>query len=156
MPLMNTNAANQLMILRCFTNMIRHDAGRQELSKYFSVLTECISQIKEGNNNLQIAIASFLLNVTIIEMATSSEDICRTTTETLIDFLQWVTDMEALYRSMQAIGNLMSTTNAQAVVALIVSTDFLVDKIRKLTEITPKTDALAKVNAISSALLASF
>lgn len=156
MPEINTTAANQLMLFRCFTNMISHDAGRQQLDKYFSILIENICKIKTGNNNMQMAIASFLLNVTITELAKTKEAICRNTTETLIEFLQWVTDMEATYRAMQAIGNLMATTYAQEVIALIISAEFLIEKIRKLTELTPKTDELAKVNAISSALLSSF
>lgn len=156
MPLINSTAPNQLMILRCFTNMIRHDAGRQQLEKYFIILIENICKIKTGNSNMQMAIASLLLNVTITEMAQTRDEICRSTTEALIEFLKWVTDMEATYRAMQAIGNLMTTNHTQGVVALIISADFLVEKIRKLTELTPKTSELAKVNAISSALLSSF
>lgn len=157
MPLMSSTAANQLMIIRCFTNILGHNAGRQQLDKYCNTLMDNIRLIREGNGNLQTAIASFLLNVTITELMTTARDeMCRVTTETLIEFLQWANDMEATYRAMQAIGNLMTTTYAQGVVALVVSADPLIDKIRKLTEITPKTDELAKVNAISSALLSSF
>uniref|UniRef100_A0A1A9VFP4 Phospholipase A-2-activating protein n=1 Tax=Glossina austeni TaxID=7395 RepID=A0A1A9VFP4_GLOAU len=156
MPHLATSAANQLMIVRCFANMMNHSAGRQEIDALLSMLVNRINSIKAGSNNLQIAIATFYLNITTTQtLGLANGDKCRVVAEGIIELLKWALDLEACYRSMQAIGNLTTTPFGQETLALVVSVDYVMDKIRELTN-TPQTGSFVKINSIGSALLATF
>uniref|UniRef100_A0A1A9WEX5 Phospholipase A-2-activating protein n=1 Tax=Glossina brevipalpis TaxID=37001 RepID=A0A1A9WEX5_9MUSC len=156
LPHLSTSASNQLMIVRCFANMMNHMAGRQEIDALLPTLVNHINGIKTGSNNLQIAIATFYLNVTTTQtLGIANGDKCRVVAEGVIELLKWALDLEACYRSMQAIGNLTTTPFGQETLALVVSVDYVMDKIRELTN-TPQTGTFVKVNSIGSALLAAF
>lgn len=156
MPHLATSAANQLMIVRCFANMMNHSAGRQEIDALLSMLVNRINSIKAGSNNLQIAIATFYLNITTTQtLGIANGEKCRVVAEGIIELLKWALDLEACYRSMQAIGNLTTTPFGQETLALVVSVDYVMDKIRELTN-TPQTGSFVKINSIGSALLSSF
>lgn len=93
----------------------------------------------------QIAIATLLLNLTIIQTGYADETQCQQLGETILNFLSWTSDGEATYRSYRALGNLLKTAHGSAISVHIVSTDHVMDKIRdnmnashgmeKLTEI---------------------
>ncbi|EDX16017.1 GD20165 [Drosophila simulans] len=56
---------------------------------------------------------------------------------------------------MQAIGNLTTTSCGQETIAQVVSVDYVMDKLRKLTS-TPQDKNFSKVNSVGQALLAVF
>ena len=153
---MTTSAPNQLMIIRCLANIMKHEAGRQQVDKRLAHLVQRINGIKTGSNNLQIAIATFYLNLTITQTKSiANGEKCRMITEGLIEFFKWAIDLEACYRSMQAIGNLTTTPFGQETSALIISVDYVMDKLRELTN-TPQTGVFVKINSAGKALLSSF
>lgn len=151
-----TSVPNQLMIIRCLANIMKHEAGRQQVDKRLAPLIEHINGIKSGSNNLQIAIATFYLNLTITQTtALANGEKCRMATEGLIELLKWATDLEACYRCIQAIGNITTTPFGQEASALVISVDYVMDKLRELTN-TPQAGVFAKINTAGSALLAAF
>ncbi|XP_046812182.1 phospholipase A-2-activating protein isoform X1 [Lucilia cuprina] len=153
---LTTSVPNQLMIIRCLANIMKHEAGRQQVDKRLAPLIEHINGIKSGSNNLQIAIATFYLNLTTTQTTSvANGEKCRMVTEGLVEFLKWATDLEACYRSMQAIGNLTTTPFGQEASALVISVDYVMDKLRELTN-TPQAGVYAKINSAGTALLAAF
>ncbi|XP_050319721.1 phospholipase A-2-activating protein [Bactrocera neohumeralis] len=156
LPKLNSSAANTLMIVRCLANMMRHEAGRKQIEPRFAAIAAHIDQIKSGSANLQIAIATFYLNVTISQtLSVAKSECCRIVTEGVVELLKWAIDLEACYRAIQAIGNLTTTPFGQETVAIVVSVDYVMDKIRELTN-TPQSGVYAKLNSAGSALLATF
>lgn len=157
MPNLNTSAANQLMIIRCLVNMMNHASGRQQVESCLKPTIEIVKEIKSGSANLQIAIATFYLNATISQkqQAAVNNDSCHLITEGLIELLLWSTDLEACYRSIQAIGNLTSTAYGPLASAQIISVDVIMDKIRGLAE-HPHAAGFEKLTAAAKALLAAF
>lgn len=102
-------------------------------SSYFSLLS-------------QIAIATLLLNLTIIQTGYAEATQCQQLSETILNFLLWTSDAEATYRSYRGLGNLLKTAHGSAISAQIVSTDHVMDKIR---ENMNASHVLEKLNEIS-------
>ncbi|XP_054743311.1 phospholipase A-2-activating protein-like [Anastrepha obliqua] len=156
LPKLNTSAANTLMIVRCLVNMMNHEKGRKQIEPRLHTLAAHISEIKSGSPNLQIAIATFYLNATISQtLGVANSESCRVVTEGIVGLLNWAIDLEACYRSIQAIGNLTTTPFGPKAVAIVVSVDNVMDKIRELTN-KPQTGAYAKLKSAGTALLAAF
>ncbi|XP_073826829.1 phospholipase A2 activator protein isoform X2 [Musca autumnalis] len=156
LPHITTSAPNQLMIVRTLANSMNHAAGRKEVDVRLAPLVEHINNIKSGSNNLQIAIATFYLNQTITQTTgLANGDKCRILTEGLIEFLKWASDLEACYRCIQALGNMTTTPFGQETSALVISVDYVMDKLRELTN-TPQVETFAKINKAGTALLAAF
>ncbi|XP_067623064.1 phospholipase A-2-activating protein [Eurosta solidaginis] len=156
LPKLNSSAPNTLMVVRCLANMMRHETGRRQIEPQLTKLAAQINEIKTGSANLQIAIATFYLNVTISQtLSVAKNESCRIVTEGIVELLKWAVDLEACYRAMQAIGNLTTTPFGQETVAIVVSVDYVMDKIRELTN-TPQTGIYIKLNSAGSALLAAF
>ncbi|XP_017469208.1 PREDICTED: phospholipase A-2-activating protein [Rhagoletis zephyria] len=156
LPNFKSSAANTLMIVRCLANIMCHETGRRQVQPRLETITGHINEIKSGSANLQIAIATFYLNVTISQtLSVASSECCRVVTEGIVELLKWATDLEACYRAFQAIGNLTTTPFGQETVAIVVSVDYVIDKIRELTN-TPQAGVYAKLNSVGSALLATF
>lgn len=127
----NVAPANQLMSIRCLSNMLIHGYGRGLIETCLTNVLVAISSTKKGSTNLQMAIATLLLNLTIVQTANAEQTQCQQITETIIDFLLWNADAEALYRSYRALGNLLSTSFGQIVSAQIVSTDQVMDALHE-------------------------
>lgn len=70
------------------------------------------------------------MNVTVLQIETADQEICRLTSEGLLELLKWISDLEAYYRSYQSLGNLTSTPFGAVTSAQIISVDVVVDKIR--------------------------
>lgn len=94
----------------------------------------------------QIAIATLLLNLTIIQTGYAEATQCQQLSETILNFLLWTNDAEATYRSYRALGNLLKTAHGSAISAQIVSTDRVMDKIR---ENMTASHGLEKLNEIA-------
>lgn len=122
--------ANQLMSLRCLSNMLIHSMGRDLIDTFLPNVLVSITTTQSGSANLQIAIATLLLSLTIVQLTKADQTQCQQITESIIDFLLWSTDLEALYRCYQSIGNLLSTPHNQIISAQIVSTDQIMDALR--------------------------
>lgn len=121
---------NQLMSLRCLSNMLAHVLGRDLIDTFLPNVLVAISTTKGGSANLQTAIATLLLNLTIVQLTKADKTQCLQIAETIIDFLLWSNDPEALYRCYAAFGNLLSTPHQQEIAAQIVSTDQIMDGLR--------------------------
>lgn len=126
----NVPPANQLMSIRILSNMLSHGYGRGLIETCLANVLVAISTTKKGSANLQIAIATLLLNLTVVQLGYADETQCQQITETIIDFLLWNADAEALYRTYRAVGNLLSTTHGQTVSAQLISTDQVMDALR--------------------------
>ncbi|XP_030555223.1 phospholipase A-2-activating protein [Drosophila novamexicana] len=156
LPHLDGTAANQLMVCRCLANALTHTVGRQQIEAQLPQIIELVSCIRAGSPNLQIAIATFYLNLTISQtLGAARPDVCHVTTSGIVELLKWAKDLEAWYRSMQAIGNLTTTQCAQETIAQVVSVDYVMDKLRELTN-TPQDENFTKVNLVGQALLAVF
>lgn len=94
----------------------------------------------------QIAIATLLLNLTIIQTGYAEATQCQQLTETILNLLLWTNDVEAAYRCYRAVGNLLKTAHGSAVSAQIVSADQVMDKIR---ETMNASGNLEKLNGIA-------
>lgn len=98
------------------------------------------------SGRFQIAIATLLLNLTIIQTGYAEPTQCQQLSETILNFLLWTNDAEATYRSYRALGNLLKTAHGSAISAQIVSTDHVMDKIR---ENMNASHGLEKLNEIA-------
>lgn len=145
---MNVAPANQLMSIRTLGNMLSHGYGRGLLETIFTNVLVGLSQIKKGSANLQIAVATLLLNLTIVQTGFAEQTQCTQITETIIDFLLWNADTEALYRSYRALGNLLCTPYTQTISAQIVSTDQVMDALRDNMS-AQQSYGLEKINEIA-------
>ncbi|KAJ6649170.1 Phospholipase A-2-activating protein [Pseudolycoriella hygida] len=148
------SAANQLMVTRCFVNMLNHEVGVNLVKSRFLDIVREFCRIKQGSQNLQIAISSFYLNVTVWQIEFADREIVRLTTEGLLESLKWMTDLEALYRAYQSLGNLTCTPFGQITSAQIISVDVVVDKIRDfMSDVLPT--GFEKLNEIARDLTAA-
>lgn len=123
--------ANQLMSIRILLNMLSSGYGRGLIESCLTNVLVAISTTKKGSTNLQIAIATLLLNLTIVQLTMKEQAQCTQITETIIDFLLWNSDSEALYRSYRALGNLLTTPFGPTISAQIISTDQVMDALRE-------------------------
>lgn len=122
--------ANQLMAVRCICNMMSHGWGRGLVEDRLADIFNQLNRSTAGSPNLQIAIASLLLNVSATQLTVADQEVCRLTSEALLDFLRWTGDAEAIYRAYQALGNLTCTPYGAITSAQIVSVDQVVDRLR--------------------------
>lgn len=122
--------ANQLMAIRCIANMMNHNLGRSAVEQRLPEIISKITSTKRGSSNLQIAIATFYLNITITQLKLAEQNVCHLMTSGILEFLAWSTDLEAWYRAYQALGNLTCTPFGQITSAQIISVDSVVERIR--------------------------
>ncbi|XP_059618044.1 phospholipase A-2-activating protein [Phlebotomus argentipes] len=127
------SAANQLMALRSLANMLAHQAGRDVVHSRLGEILGRISEIRKGSVNAQVAVATFLLNATVTQMSLANADECKILGECSLETMQWIEDREAVYRCLQALGNLTCTPVGQEILALVMSVDAVVDKIKALS-----------------------
>lgn len=144
--------ANQMMGARCFVNMISHGPGRAIITEHIRPIVEKLSPIKSGSGNLQIALASFYLNLSMTQLDKPSLDFCKVFSDAVGEFLEWATDHEATYRAYQALGNLMSIPGGQGTLVAnhVRSNTGLIDKI--LLNISVEVAGFGKLNECASYL----
>lgn len=124
--------ACQLMSIRALGNMLQHEFGRRLVTSCLANILDAVTGIKQGSANLQIAIATLFLNLSIAQMHAIDEEQCHQLAEAILNFCLWSTDNEAFYRSLRALGNLLITKNGADVSALIVSTEPVMGRIMTL------------------------
>lgn len=122
--------ANQLMAIRCCANMLSHPVGRLNVGARLADIIARMNRIMSGSANLQIAIASLYLNVSVAQLELADAEVCRQLTEALLEFLRWTHEPEAFYRAYQALGNLTCTPSGAVTSAQIVSVDEVIDRLR--------------------------
>lgn len=140
--------ANQLMSLRILSNMLMHGHGRTLIKGGLDNALAAIGNTKKGSPNLQIALATFLLNLTIVQLENADEMQCQFLTKSITDFLLWSTDAEALYRCYRAIGNLLSTAHGPTISAQLVCNDQAIDALRNNMSATQQS-GFEKINEVA-------
>lgn len=144
--------ANQLMSIRILLNMLSTGFGRGLIESCLANVLVAISATKTGSTNLQVAISTLLLNLTILQANYADQTQCELIAESIIDFLLWSTDPESLYRSYRAIGNLLCTPHAATISAQLVSTDLLMDGLRNNMSAQQPT-GFEKINEIAQEIV---
>uniref|UniRef100_A0A1B0ESQ1 Phospholipase a2-activating protein n=1 Tax=Lutzomyia longipalpis TaxID=7200 RepID=A0A1B0ESQ1_LUTLO len=127
------SAANQLMALRCLANMLIHQFGRDVVRKRLGEVLGRVSEIRKGSVNAQLAVATFLLNATVAQMTLADGDECKILGECILETTLWLDDPEAVYRCFQALGNLTCTPSGQEIIALTISSDSVIDKLKSFS-----------------------
>lgn len=117
------------MSIRGLTNLLTHGWGRGLVESQLPIILTELNAIRKGSANLEIGIATLILNLTISQIELADPEICKLITESIIEFLQWSNDAEANYRAFQAIGNLSCTPTGQITLAQINSMPVVVQKI---------------------------
>lgn len=112
--------ANQLMSIRILLNMLNNGFGRGLVETCLTNILVALNATKNGSANLQIAISTLLLNLTIVQANYADQTQCEHITESIIDFLLWNNDPESLYRAYRAIGNLLCTAHASTISAQLI------------------------------------
>ena len=132
--------------------MMNHGFGRGSVESRLNEIITNIGGVRLGSGNLQIAIASLLLNTTITQLQLAEQQMCHTLTEALLDFLKWSTELEAWYRAYQALGNLTCTPYGQITSTQIISVDSVIDQMRdNMRTIHP--NGFEKLNDLSQELI---
>lgn len=144
--------ANQLMSIRTLLNTLSHGYGRGLIESCLTNILVAISATKKGSANLQIAISTLLLNLTVVQTNYADQTQCQHIAESLIDFLLWSNDPESLYRSYRAIGNLLSTAHAAIISAQVISTDQIMDGLRANMS-AQQQSAFEKINEIAQEIV---
>lgn len=134
---------NQLMSSRAFCNLSVHDWGKKFVIVKMNDICAQLGNISQGNANLQIAIATFFLNQSILQIKPSNE-ICTTLTIGAIKLLQWISDPEATFRTYQAIGNLI-VFNSSTVLSIVKTVDQLKSALEQNR--TAQLEKLAEISA---------
>lgn len=150
----NHGPANQLMAVRCICNMMSHGWGRGIVEDRLGDIFDKLNQSTSGSANLQIAIASLFLNVSATQLTVADQEVCRLTTEGLLDFLRWAGEAEAFYRAYQALGNLTCTPYGAISSAQIVSVDQVIDRLRDHMSAT-QAPGMEKLNDLARELTAA-
>lgn len=92
---------NQLMSMRALSNIILHQCGKTMVEVHVVTISDQIAKMTQGNSNLQIAIATFFLNQSILQQKSPSNEICTTLTIGVIKFLEWACDPDATATAYQ-------------------------------------------------------
>lgn len=131
-----------------------HGWGRGIVEDRLAKIFNKLNQSTSGSGNLQIAIASLFLNVSATQLQVADQEVCRLTTEALLDFLRWAGDAEAFYRAYQALGNLTCTPYGAITSAQIISVDRVADRLRDHMSAT-QAPGMEKLNDLARQLTAA-
>lgn len=126
-----------MMSSRALSNIAVHTFGLAIVQEKLHEICDRISLVTQGNANLQIALASFFLNQSILQKSNPSNEICTTLSIGIVKLLEWIGDPEATFRSYQALGTLI-THNSANVVPILKTVDALKEALeRNRTAIYP-------------------
>lgn len=152
---LSSTPPNQLMSVRCIANMVRHSFAQKHIKSKLESIIASLINIQQGSVNLQIALATLYLNLTITQTVLANADECRIITEGITNFLKWCTDLEAFYRCIQGLGNLLCTPYGGTTSAQIISAESVLDKIREYSN-TQQAIGFEKITECAKELLAAF
>lgn len=151
---LSSSAANQLMAVRGMANLMKHSSGRQDIYSRVQTIVDTLVDIKKGSPNLEIAIATLYLSLSVTQTQAADGECCRIVTEGILEFLKWCKDLEATYRALQALGNLTCTPFGSQTTAQIISVDYVMDKIREVAN--HRVNGFEKLSDCANSLLLSF
>lgn len=95
----------QLMACRCFVNLFKHEAGRTRMQKFVNLVMIKFPQKETTNANLQIALATLLLNFSIRNYTDLPHEVV---VSRVVALFLWTNDLEAIYRILLASGNFIA------------------------------------------------
>lgn len=144
--------ANQLMSIRILLNMLSNGFGRGLIETCLTNIFIAMNATKKGSSNLQTAISTLLLNLTIVQANYADQTQCQLIVESIINFLLWNNDAESLYRAYRAIGNLLCTDHAPTISAQLISTDQIMDGLRSNMS-AQQQNGFEKINEISQEIV---
>lgn len=97
--------ATQLMACRCFVNLFKHEGGRRRLQTFLNLVMLKFPTTETTNANLQIALSTLLLNLSIRNFEGLAPELLASR---LVSVFMWVTDLEAAFRILLGVGNLLA------------------------------------------------
>ena len=119
------SAVNAMLSVRGLVNMIQKPDWRSLMTE--EIINKMLSLLPCGHNNLEIAISSYLYNVSVLQLQEKNLDTCilvasnlvlqvrefnfyrKKIIETLIQVLPVLTQDESIYRSLVCLGNILHT-----------------------------------------------
>ena len=119
------SAVNAMLSVRGLVNMIQKPDWRSLMTE--EIINKMLSLLPCGHNNLEIAISSYLYNVSVLQLQEKNLDTCilvasslvlqvrefnfyrNKIIETLIQVLPVLTQDESIYRSLVCLGNILHT-----------------------------------------------
>lgn len=137
----------QLMACRCFVNLFKHEAGRQRLQTFLNLAMMKFPQTETTNGNLQIALASLLLNFSIRNYKELPSEVL---VSRIVGFSLWATDNEAIFRVLIAAGNLTALGETSITQQFRNNSKFM-DRLQKLC-VDAVPEQFAKVNEVANEL----
>lgn len=126
--------ANKIMAVRCLSNMVTHKWGRGLLEAKYDLLLNAVKNMKAGNVSLQNAISVLYLNLSISQIDVANDEKCRLLAECILDYMMWCEEIDAIFRSYQALGNLTTTAYKEITIAQINSVEFVMLKLKGHSE----------------------
>lgn len=130
MKSLTSTPPNQLMSIRALSNILVHVWGKASAEAKINEIAEQIAKMTTGNANLQIAIATFFLNQSILQKDSPSDEVSTTLTIGAIKFLEWSCEPEAAFRAYQTLGNLI-TFNPSAVLSIVKTVELLIEALER-------------------------
>lgn len=109
--LSSQNTTNNIMVsLRALANLFLHEIGVSLVEAHKMNILEAITGVSNSNKNIQIAIATCLLNMTILSLNKNDEILILALSSVLSDVFISTDDVESNFRSLVAVGTLLSTS----------------------------------------------
>ncbi|CAG5103397.1 Similar to Plaa: Phospholipase A-2-activating protein (Rattus norvegicus) [Cotesia congregata] len=152
-------AANQMLIFRLLANMFNHETGEKFGLQYAeSVLDVLLKLPSAGSKHNQVAIATYMLNLTVA-LNKNSDDITSHTKilnlmTVLMDKLK---DPEAIFRALVALGTLIAVVNnadhKNTLVQLLKQSDSTIALLKSSSISKSMLDAHGKVSKCSKQIL---
>ncbi|XP_063701799.1 phospholipase A-2-activating protein [Culicoides brevitarsis] len=144
-------AANRIMAIRCLSNMITHRWGRCMIDAKFEGIMNGVRGVKSGNVAVQNALSVLFLNLSIAQLDVAVSENCKKIAECVVDALMWVTEVDAIFRMYQAIGNMTETAYKKVVLEVVTSMEIVVEKMKGHAE-GRDTDNYERLREIASDL----
>ena len=162
------SAVNAMLSVRGLVNMIQKPDWRSLMTE--EIINKMLSLLPCGHNNLEIAISSYLYNVSVLQLQEKNLDTCilvasslvlqvrefnffrNKIIETLIQVLPVLTQDESIYRSLVCLGNILHTGQEEVSQFLLsLEAKEVVSKVRnKEVRIADCASAILKLLAGSS------
>lgn len=99
------NVKNRFLVMRAICNLFQHSSGRKVILDNASILLENVAKLKAcTDKNLQVAVSSFFLNLSVLTHQLNDDMLKSSILSNISDFLTFVSDEEAFFRYIVALG----------------------------------------------------
>ncbi|KAG8039653.1 hypothetical protein G9C98_000382 [Cotesia typhae] len=152
-------AANQMLIFRLLANMFNHETGEKFGLQYAeSVLDVLLKLPSAGSKHNQVAIATYMLNLTVALNKNSDDMTSRTKILNLMTvIMDKLKDPEAIFRALVALGTLIAVVNnadhKNTLVQLLKQSDSTIALLKSSSISKSMLDAHGKVSKCSKQIL---